>query len=109
MDAMRRLLLRLLEEYPGSEVVPGHAGWNAIEFRREGRLVARVLPKRGLVKVKNVRPDARLGDYGPEIDLRQRDREWVCVLHPSGAPRELLDCIEDAVEGVGRGLGRRGR
>jgi hypothetical protein len=72
-------------------------------------VIIRIFTKDGLVKVENVLPDGAPGDYGPAIDLRQRDGEWAHRLTTSGVPDELLLCIKDAAQGIAEGRRRAGQ
>lgn len=107
--AMEELLIGLRSSFSGSEVVPGYEQWQVVELRRSGRVIVRVFPKNGLVKVENVTPGSRAGDYGPDLDLRQKDGEWAFKLTAAGATDELLLCVKDAAEGISEGRRRAGR
>jgi hypothetical protein len=107
--AMEELLIGLRSSFPGSEVVPGYEQWQVVELRRGGRVIVRVFPKNGLVKVENVTPGSKPGDYGPDLDMRQKDGEWAYKLTAGGASDELLLCVKDAAEGISEGRRRAGR
>jgi hypothetical protein len=101
---MEEFLIGLIEGDEEVKLGPGHQGWNAIEARKRGRLVARVFPKNGLIQVDNYVPGSKDGDYGDELKLGDKG-VWRCALPSSGEmPDALLRCVADAIAHVG---GRR--
>ena len=98
---MEEFLLGLTAADHDVTISPGHQGWNAIEARKRGRLVARVFPKNGVIQVDNYVPGSKDADYGEELKLGQKG-VWRCALPSSGEmPDALLRCVADAVAHAG--------
>ena len=105
-ESMKELLRGACAAYSGLSLALGDEGWRVVELRRSARVIVRVFPKDGLVKIENLDPNGKDGDYGDLISLRQKSGEWACRIPNGGVPDELLLCIDDAVRGVADGRRR---
>jgi hypothetical protein len=78
-------------------IASGDENWEAVDVSDGRRVVARVFPKRGLVKVRGVGTESN--DYGSEATLNSR-KEWVFELDsPRFEMDQLHRCLSDQTGG----------
>jgi hypothetical protein len=96
-EKLREFLLALSAAEPELRIRAGVANWRAIDVFKGSRHVVRVFAKKGLIKIDNLVPGSKPGDYGDDISLGEKGEWSYRVRRSSDIPDELMVCVSDVL------------